>query len=126
MSRQTVAIVDIIAERSKMIERDRLHLTLNEAVDVASILTANEFASLSLSFLVRYTVRHGLGTLPKFVSYFKSEIAPILKDIPRSESSYQFLEAQRCANIEIASVDLRKATTDRYGGSFSKGLQRRI
>jgi hypothetical protein len=115
-------IVDIIAERSKKTERDRLQITLNEAVEIASTLTVDEFAILSLCFIVRYTQKHGLINVNYFVEYIKTEIVPLLMSIPKNEFSYQFLEAQRCANLEMGSVNLVDIYSNRYGGLFSKGF----
>ena len=79
-------LIDIIAERSKQTERDRLTLALNAAVEVAPTLTANEFAELSLSFLIRYSSAPGLASIDDLRQYFQKYIAPLLPDISTSLS----------------------------------------
>src|SRR5262245_20123893 len=48
-------LVDIIARRSMETRRSRLAITLNEAATRAANLTLNEFAALSLIYILRYT-----------------------------------------------------------------------
>lgn len=115
-------LVDIIAERSKLSKRDRLMMALNAAVDVAPTLTANEFAELSLVFLIRYTAIHGQVSLDGFKQYFQKTIAPLLPDIATTRSSYQYLEGQRCSSIEISSISVQKAFHSNYGGLICKGF----
>lgn len=115
-------IVDVIAERSKISDRNRLQLTLNEAIKVSGSLTANEFAELSLTFLIKNTHNYGVGTFDGFITYLERHFRPLLADLSHSDSSYQFLESQRCAIIELTEVSFEKWLWTRYGGIFSKGF----
>ncbi|MCR4377650.1 MAG: hypothetical protein NUV50_06100 [Rhodospirillales bacterium] len=115
-------IVDVIAERSKATDRNRLQMTLNEAVEIAGSLTANEFAELSLVFMIKNTQDLSVGNFTLFANYLRAKILPLLHDVSRSVSSYKFLEAQRCATIQLTSVDLGQWLRQSYGGIFSKGF----
>ena len=115
-------LVDIIAERSKISERNRLMMALNSAVETAAVLTPNEFSELSLCFLLRYTARKDVIGLNSFKQYFSNQITPLLPDLSREISSYQYLEATQCASIDVTSVDLRNVFVTNYGGVFCKGF----
>jgi hypothetical protein len=115
-------LVDLIAQRSKQSDRNRLSLSLNEAVEKAAVLTADEFAELSLTYLFKHTINRGLGTLDHFVSYLQANAVPLLKDVSEEAASYTYLEAQSCASISIGFVDLRKVFRVNYGGLLAKGF----
>ena len=115
-------LIDIIAARSKQTKRDRLSLVLNAAVEIAPTLTANEFAELSLSFLVKYTVQRGFISVDDFRQNFETNLAPLLPDISTAFSSYQYLESQRCAKIEGAGRYRIEQMFREYCGLFSKGF----
>ena len=114
-------LVDLIAQRSKHTDRTRLTLSLNDAVERAALLTANEFAELSLTYLLRYT-QHSARNLAAFVEHLNTSVAPFMSDISTEESSYSYLEAQSCAVTSVMSTDLYSIWKQLYGGLFSKGL----
>jgi hypothetical protein len=91
-------LIDLIAARSKQTDRSRLSLTLNDAVEKAAVLTKNEFAELSLSYLIRY-VNLGAVTLPSFGARLSQFVSPLLPDISTENASYQYIEAQSCGSI---------------------------
>jgi hypothetical protein len=117
-------LVDLIAQRSKQKERTRLALSINDAVERSALLTKNEFAELSLSFLIRYTRNSKTANFQMLVEHFRSQAEPLLRDISRERSSYSYIEAQSCASIEMGSVDLLKVLRDQYGGLLSLGVER--
>jgi hypothetical protein len=119
-------LIDLIARRSKEQGRTRLTLTLNEAVEKAALLTKNEFAELSLCYLLRYTMNHRIGNMEQFTNYFQLSIAPLLQDISKEDASYQYLEAQSCGNAGAFGSDLIQILRERYGGIFSGGFERHM
>lgn len=118
------ALIDLIARRSTALDRTRLQLTLNEAVDKAAVLTRNEFAELSLCYLLKYTINHGISSLGKFAAYFHQHIAPLLDDISLESASYQYIDAQSCGNLGLGSIDAISIFRTNYGGIFSRGFER--
>lgn len=119
-------LIDLIARRSKEQSRTRLTLTLNEAVEKAALLTKNEFAELSLCYLLRYTINLRIGNMEQFASYFQSNIAPLLPDISKEDASYQYLEAQSCGNVGAFGSDIIAILRERYAGIFSEGFERNL
>ena len=116
------ALIDLIAQRSKLTERNRLALSLNEAVEKAALLTANEFAELSLAYLFKYTITNGIGDLNALAHILRINVVPLLKDISEEAASYSYLEAQACANIQITQNDIGPLFRDQYGGVLAKGF----
>ena len=57
-------LVSMIAERSKLEKPDRLSMSLNSAIEVAATLTENEFAELTICFLLKHTINSPLKKAP--------------------------------------------------------------
>jgi hypothetical protein len=117
-------LVDLIASRSKEIVRGRLSLTLNDAVEKAALLTNNEFAELSLCYLIRYTLVGGIGNVATFGERLSRLVRPLLPDISTGIASYQYIEARSCGSITPFEVTLIDAFRQNYTGVFSAGFDR--
>jgi hypothetical protein len=115
-------LVDIINERSKQTQRTRLTLTLNASLETVADLTPNEFAELSLVFILRYSRNSGVRNLPTFAYYFDHQIRPFLSLVSREFSSYQYLEAKQCASIEMGQLHLHDIIRRTYAGVFQRGF----
>jgi hypothetical protein len=116
-------LVDMIAERSMHTQRSRLALSLNAGIEVASELTANEFAELTLVFLLRYSHVTAFEDLSGFTAWVDRAVVPFLDLIETGMSSYQYLQAKGCATIEVGSIRLEKLLARNYGGLFQKGFK---
>jgi hypothetical protein len=118
-------LIDLIAARSKQTDRSRLSMTLNDGVEKAAVLTKNEFAELSLSYLIRY-VNLDAVTLPSFGARLSQFVSPLLPDISTENASYQYIEAQSCGSIGFGfdQVTLIQALRSNYFGLFSTGFER--
>jgi hypothetical protein len=117
-------LVDIIARRSMETTRNRLAITLNEAATKAANLTANEFSTLSLTYLLRYTIDHSVISFPSFCVYVEKRLMPFVKGVSREQSSFWHLQAQACGNIEMGEISLVDIFRQTYGGVFGKGFTR--
>lgn len=115
-------LVDLIAQRSLIAGRTRLAMTLNAAVEVSSTLTVNEFAELTLCFLLKYTLHQSVVDFDSLIGYLKSYVAPLLPDISDVDASYQFIESQGCGNVGITQLDVVKPFHINYGGILSRGF----
>lgn len=114
-------LADLIAERSKSQTRDRLALTLNQAVEVSSNLTINEFAALAFAYLIRRTNTGGLTNVPMMANVLNQRIDPFIDDLTTHESSFAYLEAQRCATVSLGSMEMRDILVGEYPAFFIKG-----
>lgn len=117
-------LVDIIARRSLETERSRIALTLNYAATKAPLLTTNEFAELSLVYIVRYTQNGNVNNFIRFCDYIRDSIIPFIRDISRENASYWHLEAQSCATIDITELMLSNIWKQVYGGILGRGFNR--
>lgn len=116
------ALVEMIAQRSRQTERNRLALSLNQAVERAATLTRNEFAELSICYLFRYTVRQGIKSIPEFYKYLNETINLFIDEVSEEDSSYSYLEAQGCATRVMFPVSFRDLLINSYAGFLSKGF----
>jgi hypothetical protein len=114
-------LADLIAERSKSTERDRLALSLNQAVEVSANLTVNEFAALALNYLLRRTRRNGIQNIHGMAAALNQLITPYIDNVTREESSFYYLFAQRCATISLGSVSLHNLLVQNYPAFFMNG-----
>jgi hypothetical protein len=112
-------LVDIIARRSMETTRNRLAITLNDAATKAANLTLNEFAALSLVYLIRYTVDQSINSFPALCTYVRNRLLPFAKDCSNEQSSFWHLQAQSCGMAELGHVDISAAlsTTESSGRS---------
>jgi hypothetical protein len=117
-------LVDIIARRSLETTRNRLAITLNDAATKAANLTVNEFATLTLVYLIRYTIDHSIGSFAALCSYVTNSLLPFVKDVSVEPSSFWHLQAQSCGNIEVTQVDLITVLRKQYGGVLGYGFTR--
>lgn len=114
-------LIDLITRRSRESSRNRLSLTLNEAVQKSAVLTRNEFAELSLCYLIKLTVNTTLRNMGAYTQYLQNTAAPLMPDVSREHASYQYLEAQSCASIGMGYTQLSEIIRQTYMGLFSQG-----
>lgn len=114
-------LVDILVDRTRETERNVLQLSLNESLEVAAKLTADQFAALSLIWLIRYT-RSNVSSRDTLGTYIDTYLAPHVPRIRTSEATYQHLEYAGCGSIGIGEISVEGAYRDTYGVVFSKGF----
>ena len=114
-------LVRLIARRSLEKDRSRLTLVLNDAVQKSAQLTKNEFAELSMILLIRNT-SITTSSLEFLVDILKKLVVPLLPDLSKDESSYQYLESLACAQRDLTEVTLHEFFKQRFLGLFSHGF----
>ena len=117
-------LIDIIARRSLEKERNRMSITLNEAATKAALLTANEFAAMSLAYLVKYTLNNKVISFESLCEYLSSQLMPFVPDIAKEDTSFWHIEAQSCGSIEMGEVGLYTVLRTQYGGVLGRGFDR--
>lgn len=115
-------LVDLIGHRAAQTERNRLSLTLNDAIDKTALLTKNEFAELSLIYILRYTRSLRVNNFPSFVDWLINWVEPFIDDIAEHDAAYQYLEAQSCGQIDEFGAKFKDLFVNNYGGVLSKGF----
>jgi hypothetical protein len=117
-------LVDLIGHRASQTERNRLSLTLNDAIDKAPLLTKNEFAELSLIYMLGHTRRMDIINFERFVEWIKTFIMPFVSDVAEHGASFQYMEAQSCGQTSVMQTQFRDLFVKNYGGVLSKGFDR--
>ncbi len=117
-------LIDMIARRSKEKGRNRLTITLDEAAAHAARLTSEEFSILTLSYIIRYTVNHGVNTLQSLANYLAKNVMPFVMDPFPGDAAFMHIEATSCGSLSIGEVDMRGALIGNYGGVLGMGFDR--
>ena len=115
-------LVDLLVERSRESERNLKQIVLNEAVRTVAKLTENQIAILSVVFILKYTVNHGINSVGRFGEYLDKYILPQMKLITDSRIAYEHLEYASCGVIQVTSVALSQIWESNYMGLFFKGF----
>lgn len=115
-------LVDLLVDRTKHDKRTILQIVLNESLSVAPKLTIEQIASLSIVFLIKYTINRSLSNLPKLLNYFDSYFSPFASLLKKNASCFQHLEFAGCGTIGIGEVDIINVLKNNYKGLFSKGF----
>jgi hypothetical protein len=115
-------LVDIIVDRTRQTERDILQLSLTESLQTAAKLTSNQFAILSLIWILRYTSNLGVKSPEELAKYFEEHISPILPISSTSNATFQHLEYAGCGTVGISSVTIQNLLSANYTGLFFKGF----
>lgn len=118
--RETLA--DIIARRSMAETASRVALTLNDAAERAPRLTKSEFAALSLSYIVRYTLSTLVNSAKSMADYINDILVPLAKQVSREQASFWHIEAQSCGSIGIGEIDISDVFRKNYPGVLGQGL----
>ena len=117
-------LVDILVERTKVDQRCLLQIVLNESLAVAPKLTTSQLCALSIIFSLKYTRYSRMNSLDILKQHIEHRLAPFVKDLPKSQASYQHLEFAGCGNISIASSNITNILKQKYPGVFTKGFSR--
>ena len=117
-------LVDLIGRRATEGVRTRLALSLNDAIEKVASLTANEFATLSIIYVLRYTRRLNINNYERFIDWLRESVLPYVADLPDHDLSLSHLEAQSCGKISLVSMEFRKMFIVHYAGVLSKGFDK--
>jgi len=115
-------LVDILVDRAKLKERNLLRLVLNESLQVAPKLTIAQLDTLSIIFLLKYTMNNDLLNPSNLKQYLVDFIAPFIDKLTKEISCYQHLEYTACASISSGSTYLFNIFNNNYSGLFCKGF----
>lgn len=116
-------LVDLLVDRSKQEQRDILQIVLNESLNIAPKLTNEQLAALSVIFLFRYTVNHGIGNIETLGLFFDKHVKPFAKRLVKGAPCYQHLQFTSCGSISLGSQPIEKIISSNYQGLFMKGFE---
>ncbi|MFE0676082.1 LPO_1073/Vpar_1526 family protein [Streptomyces sp. NPDC058867] len=115
-------LVDILCKRTATMERNIVQLALAESIQVAQKLTAQQYSSLSLIFLLRH-VRLGAQSLRGLHQKWQDNLEPVAADAVVTSADAQHLIATGCAVLLPVDKTIPEAILATYPGFFCMGLE---
>lgn len=115
-------LIDIIARRSLVREASREALTLNDAAERAAKLTDAEFATLSLCYILKYTVQNGVASRASLIKYVEDVLLPLAGRASSEQASFWHIAAQSCGSISIGEATLDHILRVNYPGALGVGV----
>lgn len=119
-------LINLIGERSKIEGRSRLSLTINQAVEVASVLTIEEYSALAFCFMFRMTTINGMSNIGQFEDELNKAINPYIFNISKEDMAYKYLESQGCAKISMMTSEFHQVITTNYPAFCTSGASEEI
>lgn len=117
-------LTDLVAQRSKIEERSRLSLTLNDAIAKVGSIPQPDLNTLSLIFLFQNVGTDGITNLQGLAEFLSSAVVPLLPNVSTSDSAVSYLAAHGCvippSGISIQQ-DALEILLQRYGPIITKG-----
>lgn len=119
-------LVDILVERASTSERNIHQIVLDEALEVAAKLTAEQMDALTINFLITRTTNQSLINLPAIQNYLQTQVAPFIGNLSNETSCYEHLEYIGCGSLMHMGglKPIEQIYQESYGGLFSKGFDR--
>lgn len=89
-------LTDLVAQRSKIAERSRLSLTLNDAIAKVGSIPQSDLNALSMIFAFQNVQHTGLMNMEQLAGFLSISCLPLLGDISTSDSAANYLAAHGC------------------------------
>ncbi len=115
-------LVDILVDRVEQQERNLKQIVLDESISVIPKLTSSQLDTLTIVFLLKYSINHGINNLETLKKYLETNIKPFTENLSKELSHYQHLEFAGCGSISIGSKNIEDIFKDNYRGLFYKGF----
>lgn len=100
-------LVDILVDRTKETKRSVLQLALNASLDVAAKLTSDQFAALSLMWLIKYTINNSINGRDALRTYIERRWDRTFRCFGRVTRPISTLNTQDAARSGSARARLR-------------------
>jgi hypothetical protein len=115
-------LVDLLVERSREQERSLQQIVLNEALDVAARLTAEQVSALTISFAIRRTINNGVLDMPNFVRVIAENVMPFISNAKLSDASFSHLAFTGCGVVEMGEARLAYIFSNTYPELWQAGF----
>lgn len=87
-------LADLVYRRALEVSRNRIALTLNEAIDRSANLSRTDFINLAVLFYILCTTVHGKISVEYIAERFKEHIGPFVGELDLDEYSLDYLHSQ--------------------------------
>ncbi len=119
-------LVGILVERTKTIDNDMKRIVLNEAIQVAPKLTLKQLNSISVCFLIGFSIDNSINSVEGFNNYLKLKILPFCQDLAHYTSDYQHIEYAGAGAIATFKNNLCFFLRKNYSGVLSIGFDEAV
>ncbi len=117
-------LVDILVDRVEHQERNLKQIVLDESISVIPRLTSSQLDTLTIIFLLKYSIGGGINNFETLKDYLNVSIKPFTENLSKEHSHYQHLEFAGCGSISIGSIDIKDIFKNSYRGLFYKGFEK--
>lgn len=117
-------LVDVLVDRVEHQERNLKQIVLDESISVIPKLTSSQLDSLTIVFLLKYSINHGINNFETLKKYLETNIKPFTENLSKEQSHYQHLEFAGCGSISISSNNIEDIFKNYYRGLFYKGFDK--
>lgn len=115
-------LVRLLVQRSQLDGKERLAKILNHSIELAGSFSKHEYAALAMNFLftnVAFQTQDQNILLDQLNAYVK----PFYKDLSETVTVYEYIEAQRCGNINyVVTRNIIDGLYKKYTALFSDGF----
>lgn len=118
-------LTDLVAQRSKIAERSRLSLTLNDAIAKVGSIPVSDLNALSMIFVFQNVQSNGLTNVKELADFLSRVCLPLLDNISTSDSAANYLAAHGCLippSSIATQMDALEILSHRYGEIITKGV----
>lgn len=115
-------LVKLISERSKKSTGSRIATILNSCIEMSGKLSNEEYAALSMIFLITgvvVSIPH-----PSFIyNHYNKLTSPLISSLPQDRSSLSYLSSLGCVTINsVMTRSLESSLTETYKHALSEGF----
>src|SRR5690625_7353979 len=101
---------------------DIIQIVIIDSFNNLPKLTNDQLSALSIIFLFRYNVNHGIGNIDLLGQYFDRNVKPFAGNLVKGAPCYQHLQFTSCGSISIGSQSIENIIGTNYQGLFMKGF----
>ena len=117
-------LVDLLVDRTKQGQRSILQIVLNESLNVAPKLTADQLAMLSVVFIIKHTKNQNLYSLQALSDFLDKFLQPFVGQLTKNAVSARHLEFCGCAAVPpLIGFNIAPHFLQLYPGLFSRGFE---
>lgn len=117
-------LVDILVDRVEHQERSLKQIVLDESISVIPKLTSSQLDTLTIVFLLKYSINYSIINFETLKNYLDIYIKPFTENLSKEHSHYQHLEFAGCGSISIGSKNIEDILKKSYRGLFYKGFDK--
>jgi len=119
-------LIDLVSQRSKCERRDRLSLTLNDAIAKAGSLTSEDFDLLALIFVFKNMQISNVANLQALGENLNKFFDPFVSTATEGELSLSYLESHGCLRTSVGGMitfnSAYEIICERHPGVVTKGV----